>query len=219
MTNSRVLSVRISLDLLDRLKKAAPDNMSAFCAEAIEEKLNPVKVEELTNKEKREVLQGAKNLSDLMQDLILQEVAQRKNFLKTMDNETFAKLVAARLPKELQDDGERDADVLSLESCLKMLPGVDDMTAELNKLKGLLHKTEHERDINYKVLEYSKGRVDLAGVVKTIYTGCVEYVVELVSRKNLPGFGDGGGLTDAGYSEIGEEVKEELNRLKVWGIK
>ena len=45
---------------------------------------------------------------------------------------------------------------------------------------------------------------------------CVEYAVNLIARRSLPGFGDGGGLTDQGYSEIAEAVKGELEKLEVY---
>lgn len=213
--NSITVTVRISLDLAERIK-AATDNRNGFIVEAIEEKLNPIKPEPLTEKEQREVLKGAKNLNDLMQDLILQEAVERKNFLRTMDNEAFAKLVAARLPKELQNEGELDADVLSLQECLSMLPSVPDLTAELNKVKGLLYKAERERDINLKLLEHGKNKAQLAELMDMLYRKVVEYAVDLVARRNLPGFGDGGGISDRSAAEIAETVRKELDQLKIY---
>ena len=50
-----------------------------------------------------------------------------------------------------------------------------------------------------------------------IYKHLIEYVVEMVSRNSLPGFGDGGGLSAAGYVEISERVKKDLEKLRLTG--
>lgn len=211
-----VVSIRISEDLSERLKKAT-DNKNGFIVEAIEEKLAPPAAPvELTDTEKRNALKGAKNISDVLQDLILQEAARRKNFLDTMDDESFARLVVSRLPKEAAADAELEENVLSLKTCLAGLPEVPDITAELTKVKGLLHKTELERDFNLKLLAHSQGKAELVELMKLVYEGAVSYVVDLVARKNLPGFGDGGGITDAAYAKIAEEVRGELEKLKVF---
>ena len=216
MGKTTTITVRVPVEYLERIKQVS-DNRNAFVVEAIEEKLNPHKIEsDLTEKEKRECIKGAKNLNDVMQDLILREAARRENFLSTMDNETFAKLVAARLPKELQDEGELDADVLSLDGCLKMLPGIEDLTKELNKVKGALWKAEHERDLNKKLLEHSKGKVELGELMEEVYRAAVGYAVNIVIRKGYPGFGDGGGITESGYSDIAEEVKKVLNGMEIY---
>jgi hypothetical protein len=38
----------------------------------------------------------------------------------------------------------------------------------------------------------------------------------LVARGNLPGFGDGGGITDKAYSDIARKVEGLLNDMKVF---
>lgn len=211
-----VISIRVSEDLAERLKKAT-DNRNVFIVEAIEEKLSPpAPPVELTDTEKRNALKGAKNISDVLQDLILQEAARRKNFLGKMGDDDFARLVVSRLPKEAAADAELEESVLSLKQCLAGLPEVPDITAELTKVKGQLYKTELERDFNLKLLAHSQGNAELGELMKLVYEGAVSYVVDLVARKNLPGFGDGGGITDAAYAKIAEEVRGELEKLKVF---
>jgi len=211
-----VISIRVSEDLAERLKKAT-DNKNGFIVEAIEEKLSPpAPPVELTDTEKRNALKGAKNILDMWEDLILQEASKRKNFLSNIGNEDFAKLVIARLPKAAATDAELEENVLSLKTCLAGLPEVPDITDELTKVKGLLHKTELERDFNLKLLAHSKGAAELGELMKLVYEGAVSYVVDLVARKNLPGFGDGGGITDAAYAKIAAEVLEELEKMKVF---
>ena len=210
------VTIRYSLDLLKRIDSVC-DNRKSFFIDAAEAKLNPIKLEEsLTEKEQKLAIKGAKNLTDVMQDLILQETSRRKNFLGKMDDETFAKLVASRLPKENQENGDIEANVLSLRECLSMLPDIEDITQELNRVKGLLYKAERERDLNIKLLEHSKGKVDLGELMKLVYRGSVEYCINLIARKNLPGFGEGGGITDKAYADISSEVERDLEGLEIY---
>jgi hypothetical protein len=97
-----------------------------------------------------------------------------------------------------------------------MLPDIEDVTQELNKVKGLLFKAERERDLNLKLLEYGKGGSGLGELMDTVYRGAVEYCVQLIARNSLPGFGDGGGLTDKAYSDISEHVKRKLETLELY---
>lgn len=215
MKKTTTITIRISLDLVERIKAAA-DNRNSFIVEAIEEKLNPVKFEQpLTESEKRNALKGAKNLSDIMQDLILQEASRRKNFLNRMDDETFAKLVASRLPKENQNENAMEPEVLSLRECLAMLPDVEDVSRELSRVKGELYKAERERDINLKLLKHHPESECLAELMELVYRSAVEYTVNLIARKNLPGFGDGGGLSSSAYGNIATHIRKELENLKI----
>lgn len=207
------ISVRITEELQERLK--GEPNRNKFIVEAIKEKLALGKTE-LSEPEKKMALKGAKNLNDVMQELILQEAARRKNFLEQIDNETFAKLVASRLPKEDRTDGELEADVLSLKSCLERMPEIPDLTQELNRVKGDLFKAERERDLNKALLEHGKGAKELGELMGLVYRSAVEYAVDLVARRNLPGFGDGRGISDRGYADIAELVKDELEKLEVY---
>ncbi len=210
------LTIRVSPDLITRIK-AATDNRNKFILEAIEEKLNPVHLPaELTPTEQKNAIRGAKTLTDVMQDLILQEAQRRQNFLSRMDDETFAKLVAGRLPKEQQDAGEVEADVLSLRACLDQLPDVSDLSDELKKVKGELFKAERERDLNRQLLAHGENKVELGELMELVYRSAVEYAADLIARRELPGFGDGGGLTPQAYAEIAADVKAELDRLLIY---
>lgn len=210
------VTIRYSLDLLKRIDSVC-DNRKSFFIDAAEAKLNPIKLEEsLTEKEQKLAIKGAKNLTDVMQDLILQETSRRKNFLEKMDDETFAKLVASRLPKENQENGDLEANVLSLRECLSMLPDIEDITQELNRVKGLLYKAERERDLNMKLLEHGKNKIELGELMELVFRGAVEYCVNMIARRNLPGFGEGGGITDKAYSDISSEIKRELETLEIY---
>ena len=215
MKTTKTVTIRLNADLLERIDAVA-DNRSKFFCEAAIEKLNPVKLDaELTDQEKRNVIKGAKNLSDMMQDLIFQEAGRRKNFLNKMDDESFARLVASRLPKEAQDNSDLENEVLSLRECLSMLPEIEDLTLELNRVKGKLFKAEHERDLNLKLLKL-RGDIDLPEIMETLYRFAVEYAVDRIARNNLPGFGDGGGLSDKAYADIASDVKRDLEAVKLY---
>jgi hypothetical protein len=54
-------------------------------------------------------------------------------------------------------------------------------------------------------------------MMENIYRYLIEYVVEMVIRNALPGIGDGGGLSAAGYAEIGDRVRADLEKLKLTG--
>lgn len=216
MRKTTTLTIRVTPELLERLK-AATDNRNKFILEAIEEKLNPVKLPaELTPTEQKNAIRGAKTLTDVMQDLILQEAQRRQNFLSRMDDETFAKLVAGRLPKEQQDASEVEADVLSLRACLDQLPDTSDLSDELKKVKGELFKTQRERDLNKALLEHGANKIELGELMELAYRSAVEYAADLIARRELPGFGDGGGLTPQAYEEIAAEVKKELDLLQIY---
>ena len=211
MRKTTTLTIRVSPELIERLK-AATDNRNKFILEAIEEKLNPVKLPA----EQKNAIRGAKTLTDVMQDLILQEAQRRQNFLSRMDDETFAKLVAGRLPKEQQDAGEIEADVLSLRACLDQLPETADLSDELKKVKGELFKTQRERDLNQALLSHGANKIELGELMELVYRSAVEYACDLIARRELPGFGDGGGLTAQAYEEIAADVKKELERLEIY---
>ena len=132
-----------------------------------------------------------------------------------MDDETFAKLVASRLPKESQNENSLEPEVLSLRECLAILPDIDDISRELSRVKGELYKAERERDINLKLLKHHPDSENLAELMELIYRSTIEYTVNLIARKNLPGFGDGGGLPDNAYGNIASHIRKELENLKI----
>ena len=96
------------------------------------------------------------------------------------------------------------------------MPEIPDLTQELNRVKGELFKAERERDLNKALLEHGKGAKELGELMGLVYRSAVEYAVDLVARRNLPGFGDGRGSSDRGYADIAELVKDELEKLEVY---
>ena len=95
------------------------------------------------------------------------------------------------------------------------MPEIEDLTLELNRVKGKLFKAEHERDLNLKLLKI-RGDIDLPEIMETLYRFAVEYAVDRIARNNLPGFGDGGGLSDKAYADIASDVKRDLEAVKLY---
>jgi hypothetical protein len=92
---------------------AVSENRGDFVKAAIEEKLNPAKVEvpELTDREKRGVLKDAKKLSELLNDAMLRRMEMEQDLLDNMPRDDFLKLVAGRLPKFDIGDPELEQEV------------------------------------------------------------------------------------------------------------
>lgn len=210
-------SFRVSDELLARIDEQS-SNRTGFVIDAIKEKLARIENGGVEAKVVAEpnagVVDGNAQLT--FQKALLAEAKRRPDFLSKLDNDTFAKLFASRLPKDAQTDGELEADVLSLKSCLERMPSMPDLTADLNRVRGLLCKAEHERDMNLKILEHNKNKCELAELMKFIWKGAVEYVSEMVARGNLPGFGDGRGITEKAYSEISRKVEGMLEDMRVF---
>ena len=109
------IAVRMSEELVKQIDVVA-DNRARFIIEAVRYKLDPESFDspDLTDKEKRDVLRGAKNLSEVMSEALLNETKRRKNFLASMSNEELARLISVRLPKEVDGSANLEADILSL---------------------------------------------------------------------------------------------------------
>lgn len=212
---SSVISLRLPVDLIDRIDNLSK-NRTEFIKLAIEEKLNPVKMPEMTKAEKREVIRDAKSMTDMMRDAIKQRLQQETDLLSDMGREDFIALVARLLPKEEQSNSDLEQDVLSLRESIAVLPSMEDITKELNKAKGDLVKVTLERDLNLKLLKNSKDREGLADLMGLLFKGVVEYTSNLVARNSLPGVGEGGGLTEKGLFEISQVVREELEKLEIY---
>lgn len=211
-----VISLRLSNDLLERIN-ATGVNRNSFIKEAIEEKLNPVKMPDLTRAEEKAVIKGTKNMTELMKDAILQRFQQERDLLSDMPKDAFAQMVMRLLPKETVDDGDLGADVLSLQKCIDALPKMEDITEELNRVKLEYARVSAKWKTAQKLLNHVQHKETFAELMDGIYRYLVEYVVEMVSRNALPGMGEGGGLKASGYVAIAERVKLDLEKLRVTG--
>lgn len=212
------IAVRMTEDMVKEIDAVA-DNRARFIIEAVKYKLDPESFESsnLTDKEKRDVLKGVKNLHEVMSDAILKEAQKRKNFLATMSNDDFAKLVSARLPKEIDSNADMEGDVLSLQKSIAALPGMQDITEELNRVKADYAKLLGKYKTAKKLLNHIQHKETFESMMEGVYRCLIEYVVEMCARNALPGIGDGGGLTERGYNDIAIRVRSDLDKLRVLG--
>jgi metal-responsive CopG/Arc/MetJ family transcriptional regulator len=210
------ISVRLSNDLLDRIA-ATGVNRNAFIKEAIEEKLNPVKMPELTKTEQKAVIKEVKNISELMRDAMMQRLQSERNLLDNMPKDEFVQMVVRLMPKENLGDTDLEADVLSLQRCIAALPGMTDITEELNRVKGEYAKLLAKYKTAKRLLNHVQHKETFAELMEGVYRALVEYVVEMAARNALPGVGDGGGLSAAGYADLADRVRLDLEKLKIAG--
>jgi hypothetical protein len=212
------IAVRMSEEMVKEIDAIA-DNRARFIIDAVKYKLDPESFEssDLTDREKKDVLKGAKNLHEMMSEALLKEAQRRKNFLASMSNEDLAKLVASRLPKEIDNNADLEGDILSLQKCISALPGLSDVTEELNLIKLEHSRLESKYKTMKSILNHVQHKETFQELVENIYRYVIEYTVEMVARNALPGIGDGGGLTDAGYSEIASRVRSDLEKMKITG--
>jgi hypothetical protein len=212
------VAVRMTEQMIKEIDAVA-DNRARFIIDAVRYKLDPESFEgsDLTDKEKKDVLKGAKNLHEIMSEALLHEAQRRKNFLAGMSNEDLAKLMSARLPKEIDGNSDLEGDVLSLQKCIAALPGMADITDELNRVKLEYAKLESKYRTARKLLNHVQHKDTFMELMDGVYRYCIEYVCEMVVRNALPGMGDGGGLTPAAYEAISERVRADLEKLKLTG--
>ena len=212
------IAVRMTEELVKEID-AVSDNRARFIIDAVRYKLDPESFSdvELTDKEKKDVLRGAKNLHELMSEALLHEAQRRKNFLASMSNEDLAKLMASRLPKDVDGNADLEADILSLQKCIEALPGMGDVTDELNRMKLEYAKLEARWKTARNLLNHVQHKETFAELMSNVYKNVVEYVVEMVNRNSLPGMGEGGGLSAAGYADIARRVEQDLDKLRLAG--
>jgi hypothetical protein len=216
MATTSNISVRLSNDLIERIS-ATGMNRNAFIKEAIEEKLNPVKMPELTKTEQKAVIKETKSLTELMRDAMLQRFQQERDLLTDMPRDEFAQMVIRLLPKENLGDTDLEADVLSLQKSISALPSMDDISAELNRVKLEYAKLSAKYKTAKKLLNHVQHKETFAELMDGIYKHLIEYIVEMCARNAFPGIGDGGGLTPQGYQEISARVLKDLEKLKLMG--
>lgn len=217
MASTSNISIRLSNDLLERIKETGL-NRNAFIKEAIEEKLNPIiQMPELTRQEKKEVIKEVKNLNDYVKDAIKQRLQQETDLLSNIPKDEFMQMVMRLLPKENLDNSDLEGDILSLQKCITALPGINDITHELNLIKHEYSKLEAKYKTAKKLLNHVQHKETFAELMEGIYKCLIEYVAEMCARNAIPGIGDGGGLTPQGYAEIADRVVKDLEKLKVIG--
>jgi len=84
---------------------------------------------------------GEEKLQDLFDKALMQDFQSNPGIVKTLDNETKAKLILARLPKK-EGDIETEKEYLSLTNCLKEMASIEDVFKELGDTKKELSSTK-----------------------------------------------------------------------------
>lgn len=224
MGKSKCFSIRISEELLERLEKELKGgNRNGWIEDAIRAKIDSKGVSvELTDKDKSKIVKGAQGLDQMIDDALKDAIKNRKDFLEHLTPAELARLAASRLPKTDSGDKEVKTDILSLENCLAALPLTEDITKELSTVKGKLFQTEQEKEILESLVKVWKKKAAEESVITEleeytgrVYRGAVECALDIIIRRSLPGFGDGGGITAQGYNEIARLVKIELEGFGV----
>ena len=210
------ISVRLSNDLLDRIA-ATGITRNAFIKEAIEEKLNPVRMPELTKTEQKAVIKETKNLSEIMRDAMMQRLQSERNLLKDLPKDEFVQMVVRLLPKENLGDTDLESDVLSLQKCIAALPGMADVTEELNRVKLEYAKLAAKYKTAKRLLNHVQHKESFFELMEGVYQELLGYIVEMIARNALPGIGDGGGLSASGLREVSDRVKRDFEKLKLTG--
>jgi hypothetical protein len=212
------IAVRMSEEMVKEIDAIA-DNRARFIIDAVKYKLDPESFEssDLTDREKKDVLKSAKNLHEMMSEALLKEAQRRKNFLASMSNEDLAKLVASRLPKEIDNNADLEGDILSLQKCIGALPSMTDVTDELNKMKLQYSKLESKYKTMKSILNHVQHKETFQELTENIYRYVIEYTLEMIARNALPGIGDGGGLSEQGYRDIAARVRTDLEKMKITG--
>lgn len=208
---SRPLTIRVSDDLVQRID-AITDNRNRWIVEVLTEALGVHdRAKPLTKEEKRDILRGAKTINDVLTEAILSEAVQRKEFLKTLSDQEFAKLVAGRVPKETTEASDLEADVLSLQSCLRKMPSMHDITNDVSLLKGRLKEVGKElRALRMKVK--AAGPQENDEFAQEVFRSAADMVSDWIARGAWPGFGDGGGITPKAYEMIAREARKVVER-------
>lgn len=165
---------------------------------------------ELDGRDKRALIDASRKVSSLLNHAILERMQNDRSYINEMDSADFAKLVASRLPKESPVDADFEKDYLSLRDMVANLGEVRDIPQELNNALVRLKQVEAERDVAVGFAELVKTRRGVNEFLALVYASVVGWVRECVIRNSLPGFGDGGGLTERGKADIALRIEREI---------
>lgn len=154
MAASEHLSIRTPAGLKDKIKKAAGDKRGALNKWVIQALRNALKCKDGECEDKGTVQEQAakhekeRRFDKMLDDQLLNAMNKNKNLLAGLSDSEIARLIAQRAPKPKGSDEDLKKSALSLTESLKLLPDVDDLTAELSKLRQQLAKMESEKEIN-----------------------------------------------------------------------
>lgn len=215
-----ILSVKLNDSIFADLEGAVHivgGTRNKFIVDAIKEKLSRLNASALTIPEERRMIAQTKGIAEMIDAQIAEALNKRVDAIEQLSSVDLAKLAISRLPKQV-NEGDQEKQIVSLVECIKTLPGMDDVTDTLTKVKGDIKKLEFEFELvkaRYDtILKTLRGDCGLNDVLReyldTVYQNACIFVCDAVSRGMYPGFGDERGCRGDEYSKVEKIIKEVL---------
>ena len=176
---NRSISLPESLNReLDKFLGGASFN--AFAVQAIRSAMHKPVEADLSIKDKAERVESEAKMNKILDDGLIKafqdKTAQGENPFAELTSVEIAKLMAQRSPKDKNMDEELEADFLSLSNILKRLPSIKDITAELNKTKGLNTKLRGELEVLEDIVKLQNRRL------KKDFSGADEEIRSIIGK-------------------------------------
>lgn len=208
--------MRIPEKLYQRLQEVSNGgSVSSWITRAIEDRLEnrPVVVTgTLTAKQQQGVVNAQVQAGRTVIETVNDFIASNPDWFAKLPEDQQGKIISAIGLKLAQRSDGTDAGTVSLRDSLLGLDQVEDITKELSRVKGLLFKSERERDIALQVCHHCRDKAEKEAFVELAWEGWTEICWQWLVRNSLPGIGDGGGLTDRGREAVAKEALAWLEK-------
>jgi len=166
---SKTFTVRIEEDLLSAVDKKLGKtvkgkgevNRNAYILQLIRDDLErKPEAQEMNAKDRAQIFDQETKISKLVNDGLLKELKSRDGqVFSGLSDAELAKMVIQQLPKPKDVDEDLKTDILSLTSALARLPAVEDITAELSKVKQQLAKALGEIEVNGIMMQSLRSQI------------------------------------------------------------
>ena len=207
---SRTISLRIPEKLYQRLQEVANGgSVSSWITRAIEDRLEnrPVVVTgKLSERQQQKVVTAQVQAGRTVIETVNDFIASNPDWFAKLPDDQQGKIISAIGLKLAQKSDGTDAGTVSLRDSLRGLDQMEDITEELSRVKGMLFKAEHERDVALQLCHHCRDHAEKEAFVELAWEGWTEVCWQWLVRNSLPGIGDGGGLTEAGREAVAKEV-------------
>ena len=130
---------------------------------------------------KKGKLEG-KKLHEKFDNALMKAFEDKPGVLKSLDNETLAKLIAARIPKKENEEGE-EREYLSLKGSMEKMTRIEDVMQELSSVKYRLVMREGELEVEKKknvLIKYIRDGLGKEGIMWRMK----EFLIALEERVN-----------------------------------
>lgn len=142
------------------------------------------KPEDLDLRDRVRIYDNEVKISKIVNDYAIKALKDRgSGVFEGLSDSELAKLVISQLPKPKDVDEDLKHDMLSLRAALDRLPGMEDVTAELNKTKFELNRLKSERAIEVEMFKGIRKRLngDKAGAWEDFKRG-LELAVKQINE-------------------------------------